>query len=209
MLSLLLSTSYGANVCFAGPRIFHRDEEFRKSGDRLHAALIIIVQEVGDVEIKLDIWKMAITGEYVAIRPNYGKETFMLEYGTAMWVWELNEPPRCAGKYMTENLLKHLHRRSIAGHFRLTLTTNDDLIDEEAGVTRRDATLDTFLRDQKTAAVYMDEMVLGFAEEWSVERCVEIIENLSLLDELFPDEPSITASTTDFVKRMQGRSEVC
>lgn len=197
LLSLFMSKTWGSAWRFADPNIFYADEEFRKAGDRLHGASFIAVQEKGEHAMKVDLWKKTQTNEEMCIRPNFGKKTYMLRFGTAFWLWELNAPPRA---YFDKDKKEAVLRRSAAGHFRLKLTAEEAEVDEANGVFRRKPSLEALVTNPKSAAVFMHDLFMSFCEMFSEERCLELVDDLGLLDRLYAG--TIRRDTELFVTRM-------
>ena len=111
----------------------------------------------------MDAWRKAITNEGIAIRPNFGKKTYIMYFGNGLWVWECNHPPRLQAQGASDSEVEHnMERRVLVGHFKHTITPNQDLVDEEAGHFLIDTRLTHFLSDPRTACVYILKIFIPF-----------------------------------------------
>ena len=98
--------------CDASAR--HNEEDFRKACDRIIGRHFVNVQEVReDACLKVDVWKRATAEETITIRPNHGRQTFMVKFGKCFQLLELNKPPTVseAGKVVHAPA-----RRDVVGH---------------------------------------------------------------------------------------------
>ena len=135
MLSMLRAHVWKTQHSFVDPSAFVGEEEFRKAGSDFSGSRFYTVQETKRGRIQLDILKKAITNEKIAVRPNFGKKTYMLPFGRAMWVWEVNEAPEIDP--ITRNVSDSedwLTRRTRVGHFQQTITPEADCVDAASGV---------------------------------------------------------------------------
>ena len=205
MLSLLLSTVWGHGWRFADANIMQNEDEFRKSADRLHGARFIALQEKIDKPLREDTWKRCIAHEEIAARPNYGKETNMLTFGTAAWFWEVNDAPRALGD---QSARESFERRVVVGRFKLTLTAKEGDVKESDGIFKRDTTLDDFFRQSEARAVYMHDIFMSFCEMYSLNDCRHFVDAPAVLDSHFPGSNLVQTSKA-FVARMFGESVAC
>ena len=137
-----------------------------------------------------------MTDEPVAIRPNFGKRTFMIRFGKCFWTWELNNPPQISGNVEVQRAVL---RRAVVGHPKVKLTASKGEVDESNGVYLVDNTLNDFLRSKRAAQIYMRYVFLPFCAENSLPTCKEYVRDPRVLDDKFG--PSIVSDTEKFVQK--------
>ena len=197
-LSTLFANVWGGHFRYADASIFQSDEEFRKSCDRLLGCKFACVQEIReDGHLKVDVWKRAITDERIAIRPNHGKETFMLRFGKCFWLWELNKTPVISGN---ADIQRCVARRAVVGKLQIKLTSKKEEVDVDKGVFLIDTELGCFLGKASTAAIYWLYVFLPFCRENSLSDCRCYVRDPAILDSKFGS--TIEEDTESFVRRM-------
>eukprot|EP00973_Karenia_brevis_P004436 608591-Karenia_brevis.AAC.1 len=106
IISDLRHNTYGGTHKFVSPTVFENEEEQRKQSIHFAYARGITVQESSNNPIRPDILKALVGGQCLPARPNYGKETVMLDWMYTAFNWECNEAPKV--KVKDPNNLKSL-----------------------------------------------------------------------------------------------------
>eukprot|EP00973_Karenia_brevis_P027030 3730472-Karenia_brevis.AAC.1 len=72
--------------------------------------------------------------------------------------------------------------------------------DSKDGIFKRRHDLEEKLRDPSRAAAYMLNVFFSFCEEYSVQRCLDIVANPQILDDIYGS--SLVKDSEAFIKRM-------
>ena len=79
------------NHYFVSPTVFTKPDEFRIQSGHFANMRLLTVQECDGGRRLIDAtWKPFISGEELASRPNYGKETKMHSWENTAKFWEIN-----------------------------------------------------------------------------------------------------------------------
>ena len=196
MLSDLRANLFQENHSFISAAVFEIDEEFRKQACGFAYARCLTVQEVGHaIKLKTDIFKKVCSGEKLAARYNYGKETYMFDWKRSAFFWEVNKevPHAKVQDAEKEDTWKPFLRRINIIKLLSVFTSNEDEVDHDKNVYMEDPSLRVFFTSPDGRFTYLFDHILPLVEKFKLEAALDLLNN--------PNEQE-KADAKEFVRAM-------
>jgi len=177
--TLLRANVLAGQHAIISPECFQKVDEFRIQGCHFAYVAAVTVQECrpgfGLIE---DIWKKFISGEFLACRPLFGKETVYIRWNTCAKYWEVNQClPSISPSPNDIKAMKAFFRRLLVVKLKASFTSDVNLAKSTDRVFKEDSTLSSFLESPEARLAYMQAFLIPFVQKYSASECVAMLVN--------------------------------
>ena len=182
MLSDLRANLFQDTHHFISATVFEIDEEFRKQACGFAYARCLTVQEVGHaIKLTTDIFKRLCSGEKLAARYNYGKETYMFDWKHSAFFWEVNKevPYAKVQDAEDEETWKPFLRRINIIKLLSVFTSNEADVNHEKNIYMEDPSLRSFFTSPDGRFAYLFDHILPLVRKFPLESALDLLNNPS------------------------------
>ena len=169
--TILRSNVMGDMHAVISPEVFQKSDEMRIQGCHFAYARALTCQECqAGLALIEDVWKKVVSGEWLSVRPLYGRQTENVKFDCAGKWWECNRTlPSIKGDWRDMKKLKSFSRRLIVVEVESSFTAGTP--DPSKRVFKEDATLTTFLQSASCRLAYYQHFLLPFIQRYTAEEC--------------------------------------
>ena len=181
LLAALRANIAGDSHKFVSPTVFETPEEFRKQGGQFaHARLLTIDECSGGTLLLEAVFKPFASGEHLACRPNYGKQTEYLSWRGAAIAWNCNrELPRIRVTAITKEYLMAWTERITVLQTTSSFVSDPDNVDPLNHIYLANPKAKEFVSSGLAKYIRLNKQLMPMTELYSLEEMVEKLNNPS------------------------------